>query len=1151
MLRKLSHSALLQSMLCLLALGWLAVKIPSSTRPQAQSTAVRVAINVSNASAPITIGVPIGEAANLLDAGQLGIIGANGNVAPSQMRALARWRGLSSDSTKPIKWLLVDFKPAATGVHFLTRAARGNVRPVAVNDAGGSLRIVNSQIEVELPKQGDALIKSFKLGGAEILRAPMTVQSNLPRRAMMSQLSSRAGLSPDTIIVTDASLFKPGDAVRFEHTDTLKWDAEASSARLVTYDQAFAANRTYRIDEGTPRQEDIVVNSAQPGDLRTATALKFAHSNGATIRDLSIEQEVAVIKSVSGQTVQFTAPLKVSHTLGEKIIVPNSTNLTAIAVVERTAIEEANALRVVVRQDGSFRTNLGKTPPTIAFTLRYYIYADQPFIRARLRMMNNGTYGFGAYRTFTPPYPQHAILRSLSVLLPTTASGSGSVQVLSAAEAHARLAQNQSSASLSAGAFEIAAPEFVENFPKALQGNNNGLRFDILPEMGSDYVFDGARAKTTDFYLGRGAASARSMTNSAGALLDPTYIASSGAVRPAFVERRDWSGKDPQFSEAATRVEKMFASGYAVEASQEAGAVPATSIFEYRLRGENGEQFGWRNFGDLAWGDGYANVHYDLPFVLLREYLRTGDSRAFQLGSEMARYRADWGHYRADDYIDRDRTWNFKGLAYYEKGDHGSFREPVPSHSWIEGMWLYWAMTGDEAARESAVEGAEAFARMNFTYANALGWNEPRWVGWPTMGLMVAYRYTGDIKYLNKARANVYLFLQTEESFGRKGYYLNRAPGVIDGVQTWAWCYSLLGVIEYWRDTRDKRAADFLVRVADWLIGKGSKNPPLLPARKLADGTYLPNGVSYFWYPDKIAEDRSLALAGLCLPVLTTAARITNRQDLWARANELFRDYAFYRDLVEGKSVEPSTRAVINFRSLLFPGSVTKVYGQMGLTVSEYLPDLVASGALPRGNQSTVASSTPRAPTPTPTPVPPPSPPAPPAPVTAPTPKLTNISLNRPTMASSVKAWPDVVGASSAANDEQQAIGNRVSAWHSASNSGQLEWWQVDLSKSYRISAIEILFRIDQNQATTRRNFEVRGSNDLHFKTSTLLAAQGDTPVPFKDAWRANIIDAATYRYIRISKTKIDPDAYGESFFNLMEVRVLAQTSQPAPALKP
>ncbi len=954
--KRISRSAFTQSFFRLPALCLLITILPScliAPETQTQTASIRIPINVSNASLPVTIGVPISEAAGVFDAAQLGVADANGAAVPSQMRALARWRGGVNDTSKPIKWLLVDFQPVANGAHFLTRAARPNFTPVTVNDTNGNIRVTNSQIEVELPKQGGSLVRSFKLSGAEMLLAPITARSGLPRRAIITRLSS----SPDVVIVTDASLFKPGDAVSFEHVNTLKWDAPAGSARLVTNDWTFEANRRYLIDEGTPRQEEIEVSSAQPQDLRTSTALKFDHKAGAAIRDLSIEQEVATIKSVNGQTIQFSAPLKSPHVGGEKLFVPDSPAMTATAFIERASVEESNSLRVVVRQDGYFKSDAGKTPPTVAFALRYYFYADQPFVRVRLRMMNNGVFGFGADRTLQPPFSQHAILRSLSVLLPTVQPSSGVSQVLNADEAHAYLTKRQSGASLVAGLFEIAVPEFVENYPKALAGNGGGIRFDILPDLGSDYIFDGARAKTTDFYLGRQTINARLLTNTMNATLNPAYIASTGAVRPGFVEKRNWSRilpNDQQLAEAATRVERMLASGYAVEATEAAGAVPATSIFEYRIRGENGEQFGWRNFGDLAWGDGYANVHYDLPFILLREYLRTGDARAFQLGSEMARYRADWGHYRADDFIDRERTWNFKGLAFYEKGDHGTFREPVPSHSWIEGMWLYWAMTGDEAARESAVEGSDAFLRLNFNYGNSLSWNEPRWVGWPTLGLMAAYRYTGDARYLNKARENVNLLVETEESFGRKGYYINASQDVIQAAQPWAWCgYAQLGVIEYWRETGDQRVADYLVRIADWLISKD--NPPLKPGVTLADGAYLPEGISYFWVPDKIAEDRSVALAGLALPVLTVAARITKRDDLWARARSLFRDYAFYRDFQEGKSVAPAARYVINFRSLLYATSAPKVYGQMGLAVSEYLPELTGSVTPPRRGAVPVA----------------------------------------------------------------------------------------------------------------------------------------------------------------------------------------------------
>ncbi|MCI0336632.1 MAG: discoidin domain-containing protein [Acidobacteria bacterium] len=1144
----MSHSALLRSILFALALGMLAVELPNpahSSHLQAQATGISVPIKVHTASLPVTIGVPFGEDDNLLDASQLGIVDSNGNPLPSQTRVLARWRGTPDDSKKLVKWLLVDFNPASTGVHFLATAPRGNFKPVTVSDTGGAWRVTNSNLDVEFSKLGERLIRGFKLDGNEMLSGPMTLQTRLPFRAIITQLGPAVSLGPDTILVTDTSLLRIGDKVHFEHTDTLKWDSAEGTARIVTFDTTFGPNRRYRIDEGTPRQEDIEVNSAGAGDLRTVSSLKFAHGTGSTIRDLSIEQETATIKNINGQMVQFTAPLKAPHTRGEKIFVLDTANQTATALVERTTIEESNELRVVVRQDGCFRSGLGKTPPTLAFALRYYIYADQPFIRVRLRMINNGTYGFGAYRTLQEPYAQHVILRSLSVLLPTTASGAGKSQVLSASEAYARILQKMPGASLSAGAFEIAVPEFAENFPKTLQGSSNGIRFDVLPELGGDYVFDGARAKTTDFYLGRGTAAAYALTSSSLASLDPAYIATTDAVRPAFVEKRDWTvefAKDPQLAEAATRVERMLASGYAVEASESAGPVPAMSIFEYRQRGENGEQFGWRNFGDLAWGAGYANVHYDLPFVLLREYLRTGDRRAFQLGGEMARYRADWGHYRANDYVNRDHTWNFKGLAFNEKGDHGSFMEPGPSHSWIEGMWLYWALTGDEAVRESALEGADAFANMNFTIVNGMEWNEPRWVGWPTLGLIVAYRYTGDIKYLNKARANINLFLQTEEAYGRRGYYLKRGRGVNEAVQPWAWCYSLLGVIEYWRDTRDARVASFLVRVADWLVARDN-NAPLKPGRALPDGTYITTGVPYYWYPDKIAEDRSLALACNCLPVLTTAAQIQNRMDLWSRANELFQHFAFYRDFEEGKNLPPTSRAVINFRSMMFPGSLPKVYGQMGLTVSDYLPGLVFYGPAPRRNPTDQSI-------PYITSAPEPKEPRPAVPVVT-TNKLVNIAFNRPAMASSVKAWPDVIGLPSAANDEARISSGRASVWHSESNTGELEWWQVDLGKSYRISSIEIIFREDQDQATTRRNFEVRASNDLNFEFWSLLASQGEAVVPFKHSFQASINDTGTYRYVRVRKSKVDPDALGQSFFSLLEVRVFAQITEIKPAQHP
>jgi hypothetical protein len=332
------------------------------------------------------------------------------------------------------------------------------------------------------------------------------VQADVPRAVLVTKLESQ----PDAFTVTDATLLRAGDSVRFEKLTTLKWDIEAGSTKLVTQAGDLLAGHRYRVEEGTARQEEFTAGSIpNPQELLSAAPLRFRHPAGSKLRDLTVETETTTVANAKGQLVQFSAPLKVTHTTFEKIFVGTAGqgSQTATLNVESARVEEANALRVVVRQDGRLQVGGQKLTSYLSFTLRYYIYADQPFVRVRLQLTNSGTFGFGAYRLGKGPYPQHVILRTLSALIPTVGAGNGTVQVLTASDAHNKLAQNQTGATLNAGsgatAFEVSVPEFTENFPKALVGNSSGLRFDVLPNTGDDYYFEGARAKTTDFYLGR------------------------------------------------------------------------------------------------------------------------------------------------------------------------------------------------------------------------------------------------------------------------------------------------------------------------------------------------------------------------------------------------------------------------------------------------------------------------------------------------------------------------------------------------------------------------------------------------------------------------------------------------------------------------
>lgn len=938
---------------------------------QAQGAAPKVPIKVAQTSLPVTVGVPLGESANVMDAGRLVLLDPTGQPVPAQTRVLARWRGAATNTGAAIKWVLVDFKPTAAGTYTLSSAGNAPAASgVTTSDLGTSLRVASSRVTLDFAKGGASLVTSFKLDGAEQLKAPLTIEGALPRGAVVALVNSS-----DTLTVSETGMLKVGDTVRFAHTTSLIWAANAGDTAFFSINQMMQGNRTYRLEEGTPRQEDVLVSAAENGKLTVSGALRYAHAAGTPVRDLTAEQETAIIKSISGQVVAFIAPLRQQHVISDSFSVADAAPVSAFATIERTAIEEQGALRTVILQQGHFTSSAfggNVVDPSLKFTVRYYIYADQPFVRVRFQLMNEGPFGFGAWRRQSGVFSQHLLIRRITASVPTVAAGAGGVLVVDREDAYTRSKARWAGPTVTAGAMELSVPEFAENYPKGVAGDGSGLRFDVMPDRGFDYVFDGARAKTTDFYLGKQTATAMGLTDQLPGVVDPAYIATTGAVRPLFVEKRNWTqvfSGDAEMAEAATRAERWLAVGYDVGSSDENWRIPATSIFEYRWRDESGANLGWRNFGDFAWGDGYCNQHYDIPYTLMREFARTGDARAFQTGSQLARYRADWGQYHADDYWDSD--YNMRGFAFYEKAEHGSDRMPQPTHSWSEGLWLYWAMTGDESVHAAAVEAADAEAKIvdyGYMPSNALYNNESRWVGWPAFNLIAAYRYTGDARYLSQCQKAVYMLVQAEEDAGRKGYYLSPAN---PDTRPWMWAgYSALGAIEYYRETGDQRTADYLVRQAEWLLGKRGDYPVLVGGTNV-NGQYQPFAIPYSWAPGKPADTPMVELGQMVLPTMTAAARITGRADFRDAARRLFRDVAFYRDFGDGP-LDPATRAPISFRSHQYGASSPKVYGHTGLVLSDYIPDLI--GSLVKPGQTTLPPNATPTPVPNPTPTPTPTP---------------------------------------------------------------------------------------------------------------------------------------------------------------------------------
>ncbi len=143
-----------------------------------------------------------------------------------------------------------------------------------------------------------------------------------------------------------------------------------------------------------------------------------------------------------------------------------------------------------------------------------------------------------------------------------------------------------------------------------------------------------------------------------------------------------------------------------------------------------------------------------------------------------------------------------------------------------------------------------------------------------------------------------------------------------------------------------------------------------------------------------------------------------------------------------------------------------------------------------------------------------------------------NIALNKPASASST--FSDSTLASNANN------GSLTTFW-SASVTDTSATWNVDLGAIYRLSRLEITTRQDSDQPVTRRNFEVRASNDPTFFTYTVLTSYGEPSLAYTSTLSRDINPITPFRFVRIAKTD-------SAYFSFTEARVFGTTPPPVPA---
>lgn len=121
--------------------------------------------------------------------------------------------------------------------------------------------------------------------------------------------------------------------------------------------------------------------------------------------------------------------------------------------------------------------------------------------------------------------------------------------------------------------------------------------------------------------------------------------------------------------------------------------------------------------------------------------------------------------------------------------------------------------------------------------------------------------------------------------------------------------------------------------------------------------------------------------------------------------------------------------------------------------------------------------------------------------------------------------------ASSALNVQTLAFrGNdddKLTAWISNDNDHR-PWWTVQLDGACFIGRIEVSGRLDVDDPTERRNFEIQASNVPDFSSFVVLGRVGSRGFPFKTTWTIEPSIAAAYHYVRAIKTVAEGFAIAE-----------------------
>lgn len=244
----------------------------------------------------------------------------------------------------------------------------------------------------------------------------------------------------------------------------------------------------------------------------------------------------------------------------------------------------------------------------------------------------------------------------------------------------------------------------------------------------------------------------------------------------------------------------------------------------YRQEGydESYDEAGWHPVGRWGW---FNCEGVGAHMGALLQFARTGNYKYFEFGEDLSRHMMDVDtcHFNTVAFDKRlkgiYKDYSQPGSMHRHSGDHWGGRNEEASHTNLNGILLYYYITGNDRALDVAKETGEFFLKHPITYFKHPDIAPNRGMANILMGEVALYEATGDERLKKDADYWADMFFQGQNRNGSFNEDYNPRDKRWDGDPHIGYMngYTLPALIDYHKLTGNKAIKETIVKLTDYL----------------------------------------------------------------------------------------------------------------------------------------------------------------------------------------------------------------------------------------------------------------------------------------------------------------------------------------------